>query len=88
MGREREPFLAMSRALIDTSLGGSQDVLELVPRALQQVDESQTGRFLKLGERLAKVGLRNTSKFLSDGTQALSKVPQGSQGYILDLCED
>ncbi len=51
------------------------------------MDEGQTGRFLKLGERLAEVGLRNTSKFLSDGTQALSKVPQGSQGYILDLCD-
>ena len=87
MGREREPFLAMSRALIDTSWREVKTCLELVPRALQQVDESQTGRFLKLGERLAKVGLRNTSKFLSDGTQALSKVPQGSQGYILDLCD-
>ena len=87
MGREREPFLAMSRALIDTSWREVKTCLELVPRALQQVDEAQTGRFLKLGERLAKVGLRDTSRFLSDGTQALSKVPQGSQGYILDLCD-
>ena len=87
MGREREPFLAMSRALIDTSWREVKTCLELVPRALQLVDESQTGRFLKLGERLAKVGLRDTSRFLSDGTQALSKVPQGSQGYILDLCD-
>ena len=87
MGREREPFLAMSRALIDTSWREVKTCLELVPRALQQVDESQTGRFLKLGERLAKVGLRDTSRFLSDGTQALSKVPQGSQSYILDLCD-
>ena len=87
MGREREPFLAMSRALIDTSWREVKACLELVPRALQQVDESQTGRFLKLGERLAKVGLRDTSRFLSDGTNALSKVPQGSQGYILDLCD-
>tara|TARA_Y100000588_G_scaffold58507_2_gene56833 strand:+ start:637 stop:3915 length:3279 start_codon:yes stop_codon:yes gene_type:complete len=87
MGREREPFLAMARALIDTSWREVKTCLELVPRALQQVDESQTGRFLKLGERLAKVGLRDTSRFLSDGTQALSKVPQGSHGYILDLCD-
>ncbi len=87
MGREREPFLAMSRALIDTSWREVKTCLELVPRALQLVEESQTGRFLKLGERLAKVGLRDTSRFLSDGTQALSKVPQGSQSYILDLCD-
>ena len=87
MGREREPFLAMSRALIDTSWREVKTCLELVPRALQQIDESQTGRFLKLGERLAKVGLRDTSRFLSDGTQALSRVPAGSQGYILDLCD-
>ena len=87
MGREREPFLSMSRALIDTSWREVKTCLELVPRALQQVDDNQTGRFLKLGERLAKVGLRDTSRFLSDGTQALGRVPQGSHGYILDLCE-
>ena len=87
MGREREPFLAMARALIDSSWREVKTCLELVPRALQQVDEGQTGRFLKLGERLAKVGLRDTSRFLSDGTQALGRVPQASQGYILDLCD-
>ena len=87
MGREREPFLAMSRALIDSSWREVKTCLELVPRALQHVDEAQTGRFLKLGERLAKVGLRDTSRFLADGTQALGRVPQGSQGYILDLCD-
>ena len=87
MGREREPFLAMTRALIDSSWREVKTCLELVPRALQHVDEAQTGRFLKLGERLAKVGLRDTSRFLSDGTQALGRVPQGNQGYILDLCD-
>ena len=87
MGREREPFLSMSRALIDSSWREVKTCLELVPRALQQIDEGQTGRFLKLGERLAKAGMRDTSRFLSDGTNALSSVPQGSQGYILDLCE-
>ena len=87
MGREREPFLSMSRALIDSSWREVKTCLELVPRALQQIEEGQTGRFLKLGERLAKVGMRDTSRFLSDGTNALSRIPQGSQGYILDLCE-
>ena len=87
MGREREAFLSMARALIDGSWREIKTCLELVPRALQQVDENQTGRFLKLGERLAKVGLRDTSRFLADGTQSLSRVPTGSQGYILDLCE-
>ena len=87
MGREREAFLSMSRALIDSSWREVKTCLELVPRALQQVDDSQTGRFLKLGERLAKTGLRDTSRFLADGTQALGRVPQGSQGYILDLSE-
>ncbi len=87
MGREREPFLSMSRALIEGSWREVKSCLEVVPKALQQIDEGQTGRFLKLGERLAKVGLRDTSRFLSDGTTALSRAPSGSQGYILDLCE-
>ena len=87
MGREREALLSMARALIDGSWREVKTCLELMPRALQQIDDSQTGRFLKLGERLAKVGLKDISRFLADGTQALSKVPHGSQGYILDLCE-
>ena len=87
MGREREPFLSMCRALTDASWREVKTCLELLPRALQQVEEGQTGRFLKLGERLAKSGMRDTSRFLSEGTQALSAVPQGSQGHILDLCE-
>jgi hypothetical protein len=87
MGREREAFLSMGRALTDNSWREVKTCLELAPRALQQVEEGQTGRFLKLGERLAKVGLRETSRFLADGTQALSQVPHGSQAHILDLCE-
>lgn len=87
MGREREAFLSMARALTDGSWREVKSCLELAPRALQQVEEGQTGRFLKLGERLAKVGLRETATFLADGSQALGRVPQESQGYILDLCE-
>ena len=87
MGREREAFLSMSRALIDNNWREVKTCLEILPKALQQVDENQTGRFLKLGERLAKVGMRDTSRFLTDGSQALSRVSLGSQGYILDLCD-
>jgi nitric oxide reductase NorD protein len=87
MGREREAFLSMGRALTESNWREVKTCLELAPKALQQVEEGQTARFLKLGERLAKVGLRDTSRFLSDGTQALSLVPQGSQTHILDLCE-
>ena len=87
MGREREAFLSMSRALIDNSWREVKTCLETVPKALQSVDENQTGRFLKLGERLAKEGMRDISRFLADGSQALSRVSQGSQGYILELCE-
>ena len=87
MGREREAFLSMCRALSEGSWREVKSCLEVVPRALQQVDDGQTGRFLKLGERMAKVGLRETSRFLADGTQALASVPQGSQAHILDLSE-
>ena len=87
MGREREAFLSMARALIDGSWRQVKKCLELAPRTLQQVDEGQTGRFLKLGERLTKAGLRDTSGFLDDGTRALGRVPQSAQGHILDQCE-
>ena len=87
MGREREAFLSMCRVLTEGSWREVKSCLELAPKALSQVEEGQTGRFLKLGERLAKVGMRETSRFLSDGTQALTQAPSGSQGQILDLCE-
>ena len=87
MGREREAFLSMARALTDSSWREVKSCLELAPRALQQIEEGQTARFLKLGERLTKVGIRDTSRFLSDGTMALSQVSGGSQAHILDLCE-
>jgi nitric oxide reductase NorD protein len=87
MGREREAFLSMCRSLTESSWREVKSCLELAPKALHQVEDGQTGRFLKLGERLAKVGLRDTSRFLSDGTLALGQAPQGSQGHILDLCE-
>ncbi len=87
MGREREAFLSMCRALTEGSWREVKSCLELLPRALQQIDDGQTGRFLKLGERMAKVGLRETSRFLADGTLALASAPQGSQTHILDLSE-
>ena len=87
MGREREAFLSMSRALSDGNWREVKSCLSMAPKALQQIEEGQTSRFLKLGERLTKVGIRDTAKFLSDGSQALGQVPQGSQAHILDLCE-
>ena len=87
MGREREAFLSMCRALTDSSWREVKACLEMAPRALQNVEEGQTGRFLRLGEKLAKMGLRDTSRFLYDGAQALAHVSAGSQGHILDLCE-
>ena len=87
MGREREAFLSMSRALTDSSWREVKACLEMAPRALQHVEEGQTGRFLRLGEKLAKMGLRDTSRFLYDGAQALAHVSAGSQSHILDLCE-
>ena len=87
MGREREAFLSMARSLAEGSWREVKTCLELAPKALQQMDEAQTARFLKLGERLAKMGLRDTSRFLADGTQALGQVPQSAQGHILDLSE-
>ncbi|MFQ6025892.1 MAG: nitric oxide reductase activation protein NorD [Dehalococcoidia bacterium] len=87
MGREREAFLSMTRALTDGSWREVKSCLELAPKALQQIEEGQMGRFLKLGERLAKVGIRDTARFISDGCLAMGQVPQGNQAHILDLCE-
>ena len=87
MGREREAFLSMLRALTDGSWREVKGCLEAAPRVLPAVEETQRGRFLRLGERLARVGLRDTPAFLVEGSQALRKVEISSQKYILDLSE-
>ena len=88
MGREREAFLSMCRSL---TTGGWREVkscLDIAPSILSPIEENQRGRLLRLAERLAKAGQRDTSSFLAAGSQSLSKVNGGYQRYILDLCEN
>ena len=87
MGRERENFLSMSRALSDGSWREVKGCLEVSGKALPAIEESQRSRFLRLAERLAKEGQRETAAFLLEGSQSLSLVDGSSQRYILDLCE-
>ena len=87
MGREREVFLSMLRSLTDTSWREVKSCLEIVPKVAKDVEDMQIGRFLKLGEKLAKSGMKDTSRFMADGTQALSGVQPNTHGKILDLCE-
>ena len=87
MGRERENFLSMSRALSDGSWREVKGCLEVSGKALPAIEESQRSRFLRLAERLAKAGQRETAAFLLEGSQSLSLVDGSSQRYILDLCE-
>ena len=88
MGREREAFLSMSRSL---TTGGWREVkscLDIAPTILSTIEEGQRGRLLRLAERLAKAGHRDTAAFLVAGSESLGKVNGGYQRYILDLCEN
>ncbi len=87
MGREREAFLSMSRALTDGSWREIKTCLEVSAKVLSPIEESQRSRFFRLAERLAKAGQRETASFLLEGSQSLSQVSTSSQRYILDLCE-
>ena len=87
MGKEREAFLSMSRALADGSWREVKSCLDVCARVLPALEESQRTRFLRLAESLAKAGQRETSTFLLEGSQSLNRVSSPSQEYILDLCE-
>ena len=87
MGREREAFLSMSRALTEGSWREVKSCLEVSSKVLPTIEESQRSHFLRLAERLAKAGQRETSAFLLEGAQALNRVNSSSQRYILELCE-
>ena len=87
MGREREAFLSLARALSDESWREVKSCLEASGKVLRAVEESQRSRFLRLAERLVKEGHRESTAFLLEGSQSLSLVSSPSQRYILDLCE-
>ena len=87
MGREREAFLSMSRALTQGNWREIKSCLEVSTKVLSVVEDGQRSRFLRLGERLAKAGHRETSAFLLEGAQSFGRVGNQSQRYILDLCE-
>ena len=87
MGREREAFLSMSRALTDGSWRELKGCLEVSSRVLPTIEEGQRSRFLRLAERLAKAGHRETAAFVLEGSHSLNLVNAASQQYILDLCE-
>ena len=87
MGKEREAFLSMSRALTNGSWREVKSCLEVSERVLSSLEESQRSRFLRLAERLAKAGHRETAAFLLEGSQSLNRVSAPSQKYILDMCE-
>ena len=87
MGRERQAFLSMSRALTDGSWREVKNCLEVTSKVLSVIEEGQRSRFLRLAERLAKTGQRETAVFLLEGSQSLNRVNASSQQYILDLCE-
>ena len=87
MGREREAFLSMSRALTTGSWREVKSCLDVSSSGMEVIEESQRSRFLRLAERLAKAGQRDTSSFLGEGSQSLNRVGGSYQRYILDLCE-
>ena len=87
MGREREALLSLLRALAEGSWREVKSCLEVSIGILAPVEESQRGRVLRLAERLAKAGQRETGGFLLEGSQSLSLVNASSHRHILDLCE-
>ena len=87
MGKEREAFLSMARALADGSWREVKGCLEVCGRVLPSLEETQRTRMLRLAERLAKAGQRETPAFLLEGCQSLNRVSSTSQRYVLDLCE-
>ena len=87
MGKEREAFLSMARALTEGNWREVKSCLEVCSRAMPIIEQSQRGRFLRLTERLARSGQRDTGVFLMEGSQSLHRLDTGSQRYVIDLCE-
>jgi nitric oxide reductase NorD protein len=87
MGTERESFLSMLRVLTDSNWREVRRCMETVGLVMPTVEETQRDRFLNLGERLAKAGVRDTTNFLLEGSRALQNVDTSSQKYIIDLMQ-
>ncbi len=87
MGRDREAFLSLLRALVDGSWREVKGCLEVVSKTLMPIEESLRGRFIRLAERLVRAGQRDTAAFLTTGSQALNRAHPSSEAHVLDLCE-
>ena len=87
MGREREALLSLLRTLSEGSWRDVKSCLEVSVSVLALVEESQRGRFIRIAERMAKAGQRETGGFLLEGSQSISRVNSSFHRHILDLCE-
>ena len=87
MGREREAFLSMCRAVAEGNWREVKNCLDVSGKVLAAIEESQRGRFIRMAERLIKAGQRETTPFLLEGSQSLNRLNGSSQRYIIDLCE-
>ena len=88
IGRDREAFLSLLRALADGSWREVKSCLEVVPKALMPIEESLRGRFIRLAERLSRGGQRDTTAFLASGSEALNRAHPSAQAHVLELCEE
>ena len=87
MGREREAFLSMCRAVAEENWREVKSCLDVSVKVLSALEDSQRGRFIRMAERLIKAGQRDTTPFLLESSQSLGRLDAQSQRYIIDLCE-
>ena len=87
MGREREAFLSMSRAIAEGDWREMRDVLALTPGVMARLQGEQRVRFFRLAEGSARSATSKVSRLFREASRTLELVPTSRRDYLLDLCE-
>ncbi len=87
LGKEREAFISLGRVLADNNWREVKGTLELAPRAINPLEESERVRYLRLCERLARSGNTEICAFLHDSARLTSLNNAGADRAVLTMSE-
>ncbi|MDP3063369.1 MAG: hypothetical protein Q8O40_09210 [Chloroflexota bacterium] len=87
LGKEREAFISMSRAIADSDWREMKGCLDSGTKAVAAVEENERVRFLRLSERLARAGGSGMDAFLTDAARTFAQVSPTEHRQVLDMCE-
>ena len=87
IGDDKEAFISLASALVETGWREVKSFFDAGARALPRIDTSQRLRFLNLAQSLVKSGGSNIPSLMLEMSQSLAQIEPDSHERILTLAE-